>query len=39
MLTDARVPAFLLGRGDQRAFAAALAAADADTGDVAAAIL
>jgi hypothetical protein len=39
MLTDARVPAFLLGRGDQSAFAAALAAADADTGNVAAAIL
>jgi aspartokinase-like uncharacterized kinase len=39
MLRDAGVPAFLLGRGDQGAFAAALAAENADNGNVAAAIL
>jgi aspartokinase-like uncharacterized kinase len=38
MLKEAGVPAFLLGRGDQRAFAAALAATDADAGSFAAAI-
>jgi 5-(aminomethyl)-3-furanmethanol phosphate kinase len=39
MVKDAGVPAFLLGRGDQKSFAAALAADDADAGGCAAAIL
>lgn len=38
MLKDAGVPSFLLGRGDQKAFAAALAAKDAEAGGFAAAI-
>jgi dihydroneopterin aldolase len=39
MLKHAGVPAFLLGRGDQKDFAAALAAEDAGAGGFAAAIL
>jgi hypothetical protein len=38
MLKDAGVPAFLLGRGDQETFAAALAAEDAGAGGDAAVI-
>jgi 5-(aminomethyl)-3-furanmethanol phosphate kinase len=38
MLRDAGVPAFLLGRGDLRAFAASLAADDPEAGGLAAAI-
>ena len=38
MLKEARVPAFLFGRGDQQAFAASLAGKDADAGGFAAAI-
>jgi aspartokinase-like uncharacterized kinase len=38
MLKDARVPAVLLGRGDQQAFAAALTAKDAGRSDFGAAI-
>ncbi len=39
MLRDAGVPAFLLGRGEQKAFAASLAAKDADQTNSAAAIV
>jgi aspartokinase-like uncharacterized kinase len=39
MLKEACVPSFLLGRGDQRNFAAALAATDAESGNFATAIL
>lgn len=38
MLKEAGVPAYLLGRGDQKAFADALTATDAEAGNVAAAI-
>jgi len=38
MLKDVRVPAFLLGRGDQKAFAASLAGTGAETGSWAAKI-
>jgi hypothetical protein len=38
MLKDAGVPAFLMGRGDQKSFAAALAAEDAGAGGYAAVI-
>jgi hypothetical protein len=37
-MKDAGVPAFLLGRGDQKTFAAALSADDAATAGFAAAI-
>ena len=39
MLKDARVPAFLLGRGDQQTFADALAATDGEARGLAAAII
>ena len=39
MLKDSGVPAFLLGRGDQKGFAAALAAKDAGAGGFAASIV
>jgi 5-(aminomethyl)-3-furanmethanol phosphate kinase len=39
MLKDASIPAFLLGRGDQQAFAASLAGTAADTESAAAAIV
>ena len=38
MLKEACVPSFLLGRGDQKAFAGALAATDAELGNFATAI-